>query len=531
MIERGLGGMSDFARVGPSGAWRADAATSFDRPHAHGHPARLAAVAHLFGLEAPAPDAARVLEIGSAGGGDIIPLAAQHPRGIFLGLESSAALARRGNERVARLGLLNIRILPGDLASFDWQFRSFDYILCHDAYRHGPAPLRAAILRVIASCLAPNGVAYVGHNVLPGWRHSQVLRDVLMSRLHGDCDVATQMAQSRAYLDALSRWRGPDTPHRRSVRAAATEAIAMPDDYFAHEFLKDDSEPETFTQFTAASASAGLAFLSDTDLAATQVGNCGPDGHFLQPPAGESTPPFEQSIDFLTGRARRRSVLVHAARSAMITRAADCARLEALHFVGDLRCAQEAASPDAWTFVGPGARRFSTSHPATRRAFEALAARAPASLSFADLLAAGAPRGGLSADDRASVGEAAWRAVLGGVIDARVAPTPAASAVATHPLASPWRRSDAAAGEPTVASLSHEPIVLDGAMRALLPWLDGTRDHAALADILIASAAGGEARLSGDGEAASQTPTNRVRPLGQVARALERLRAGALLSP
>ena len=67
-------------------------------------------------------------------------------------------------------------------------------------------------------------------------------------------------------------------------------------------------------------------------------------------------------------------------------------------------------------------------------------------------------------------------------------------------------------------------------MRALLPWLDGTRDHAALADILIASPAHDEARLSGDDEAASRSDRPR-RPLDQVARALERLRVGALLSP
>ena len=368
MIESAVGATSDFATAGASGGGRADAATSFDRPHAHGQPARLAAVAHLFGLDAPSPDAARVLEIGSAGGGDIIPLAAQHPRGFSSAWNPSAALARRGNERIARLGLLNIRILRGDLASFDWQSRSFDYILCHDAYRHGPAPLRAAILRVIASCLAPDGVAYVGHNVLPGWRHAQVLRDVLMSRLQGDCDVATQVAPARAYLDALRRWKGPDTLHRRSVRAAATEAIAMPDDYFAHEFLKDDNEPETFTQFTAASASAGLVFLSDTDLGGDAGGKLR-TGRAVSPGAGWRIRSRRSSSrsTFSTGRARRRSVLVHAARSAMITRAADRGRLEALHFVGDFRCAREAASSHAWTFVGPGGRRFTTSNAATRR--------------------------------------------------------------------------------------------------------------------------------------------------------------------
>ena len=316
------------ARADASSVWRGDSLPSFDRPHAHGDPARLAAVARRCGLEATAPDDARVLEIGCADGGDVIPLAAQHPRAIFLGLESSAALARRGNERIARLGLLNIRILRGEIAAFDWQSRPFDYILCHDAYRHGSAALRAAILRVVAACLAPAGVAYIGHNVLPGWRHRQVLRDVLMSRLRADCDAAAQVAPARAYLAALSRWRGPDTPHHRSVRAAASEAIAMPDDYFTHEFLEDDNEPETFTRFIGESARAALAYLGDCELQTTGPESLGPGGRvLLELPAGEAPPPIEQSIDILTGRARRRSLLVHAARSPMIASAADRPRL------------------------------------------------------------------------------------------------------------------------------------------------------------------------------------------------------------
>ena len=510
-----------------------DRARQFGRPHAHSHPARLAAVARIFGLDAAALGSARVLEIGCASGGDIIPLAAQHPRGIFIGLESSAAQARRGNERIERLALMNIRILTGDVAAFDWQSRRFDYILCHDAYRYGPAPIRAAILRVIASCLAANGVAYVGCNVLPGWRRSQALRDVLMSRLSADCDAAAQVARSRAFLAALSRWKGPDTLHHRSLRETAADAMEMPDEYFAHEFLRDDQEPETFTRFIEQSAKAGLAYLGDCEIWTMLAENFGPRARvLLQPPADDSPAPMEQSIDNLTGRARRQSLFVHAARSAKIARAVDRSRLEGLHFLGDLGRSDEAASPDAWTFVGAGGRRVSTSSAAARRAFEALIARAPASLSLADLLAAGAPaRGALGEDDRAAVVDAVQRAVVAGAIEARAAPVLAASAVSTHPVAPPWCRSDAAAGEGSLASLRHEAITLDVVARTLLPLLDGTRDHAALADALIARAAAGELRFSQDGAAANDPRVARICAPNHVARALDHLRGRALLSP
>jgi len=43
-------------------------------------PGQLAAIAHLFGLETPEVSSARVLEIGCAAGGNLIPFAAAHPQ-------------------------------------------------------------------------------------------------------------------------------------------------------------------------------------------------------------------------------------------------------------------------------------------------------------------------------------------------------------------------------------------------------------------------------------------------------------------
>ena len=43
-------------------------------------PGQLAAVAHLFGLTTPEVSTARVLEIGCATGGNVIPFAAAHPQ-------------------------------------------------------------------------------------------------------------------------------------------------------------------------------------------------------------------------------------------------------------------------------------------------------------------------------------------------------------------------------------------------------------------------------------------------------------------
>ena len=52
-------------------------------------PGQLAAIAHVFGLQAPDVANARVLEIGCAAGGNVIPFAVAHPRAQVVGIDLS----------------------------------------------------------------------------------------------------------------------------------------------------------------------------------------------------------------------------------------------------------------------------------------------------------------------------------------------------------------------------------------------------------------------------------------------------------
>lgn len=57
---------------------------------AYSHPARLSAVARLFGLTPPVNKQFRVLELGSASGGNIIPLAMHYPNVEVIGIDYSS---------------------------------------------------------------------------------------------------------------------------------------------------------------------------------------------------------------------------------------------------------------------------------------------------------------------------------------------------------------------------------------------------------------------------------------------------------
>jgi SAM-dependent methyltransferase len=147
------------------------------------HPGRLAAVAKIFNLSTPSVTAARVLELGCASGGNLIPLAARHPNAYFLGVDFSGRQIEEGARRIAGLRLANVRLRQQSLTDLRPEDGTFDYIICHGVYSWVPAPVRDAILRIAHENLAPTGVAFISYNVLPGWRVRQTLRDAIA--IHG----------------------------------------------------------------------------------------------------------------------------------------------------------------------------------------------------------------------------------------------------------------------------------------------------------------------------------------------------------
>ena len=85
-------------------------------PFAHTQPSNLAALATLFGHTPPNVGTARVLDLGCASGGNIVPLAARFPKAQFTGIDLSRRHVDIARERIAALGLTNIAIRQGDLA-------------------------------------------------------------------------------------------------------------------------------------------------------------------------------------------------------------------------------------------------------------------------------------------------------------------------------------------------------------------------------------------------------------------------------
>src|SRR5947207_11530446 len=74
------------------------------------HPSRLAAVARLMGLDTPPVQRCRVLELGCASGGNLIPMAATLPQARFLGIDLSPVQIDAARQTAAALDLHNIEL-------------------------------------------------------------------------------------------------------------------------------------------------------------------------------------------------------------------------------------------------------------------------------------------------------------------------------------------------------------------------------------------------------------------------------------
>ena len=231
------------------------------------HPDHLATVASLFGFDAADVGRARVLEIGCGSGGNLIPLAASYPDSTFVGIDLSAVQIAHGAAEIEALGLRNIRLQAMDVMAFDEAQGAFDYIIAHGIYSWVPAPVQDRILALCASLLAPNGIAFVSYNTLPGWRMLSTVREAMLYHTRDVEDSGARVAKARATLDFLAEAvPDRDSAYGRLLRLAAEHIRQKPDYYVLHEYLEETNEAVYFEQFVERVVARGLRYLGDSDI-------------------------------------------------------------------------------------------------------------------------------------------------------------------------------------------------------------------------------------------------------------------------
>lgn len=455
------------------------------------HPDRLATLAVLFGLDPPEVPGSRVLELGCAAGGNLIPLAVAFPEGRFVGVDLSERQVGEGRERIAALGLRNVELHHLDLRALDASFGAFDYIVCHGVWSWVAADARARILEICRKNLAPDGLAYVSYNVLPGWYLRGMVRGMMLYHSDGFAEPGKKVAQSRALLEFLLEGAPEGADWRPWLEADAASVRGSPDHYLFHDHLSEVNHPVWFHQFAAAVAEHGLRYLGEAVF------------HTMRPiglsekarRTVEGIPHLvraQQYLDFLTNRSFRSSVLVQG--EARVDGGIDVRRVERLHVACHGKPPPDLVVHDdsAAAFATHGGE-LKMNEPLVKAAFAELCEAWPRTMPFPTLLARARDRAASAESEEADRGVLARRVLEAhgnGAVELR---TTAAAAVSRSERPRVWSmaRFEAAHGSERLTNLRHQTVECDPLLRRVASLCDGTRDEAGLLEALREDIAGG----------------------------------------
>ncbi|MCL4807043.1 MAG: class I SAM-dependent methyltransferase [Thermoanaerobaculia bacterium] len=232
--------------------------------HRFTHPARIAAAARLAGVEPRPVPAARVLELGSASGDNLVGMAYGLPGASFVGVDLSTRQIEAGRRRVEALGLSNVTLVAGDLSGVDGTFGEFDYVVAHGVLSWVPEPVRRHLFRVCRERLATGGVAFVSWNALPGWRFRRLVRDVLLEGTSAGRDPLekAQLARERLALVAAHVLE-KESPWGRYLAERAAELSEESDADLLHDYLEVENEAFSLREVVGRARTAGLDYLCD----------------------------------------------------------------------------------------------------------------------------------------------------------------------------------------------------------------------------------------------------------------------------
>ena len=474
-------------------------------------PGQLAAVAYLFGLETPEGSTARVLEVGCASGGNLIPFAAAHPHARVVGIDLSPAQIDQGRRVVQALGLGNVELLAGDIATMDLAaLGQFDFVIAHGVYSWVPAEIQDALLAAFRTLLAPEGVAYMSYNVYPGWKSKEVARDAMLLASGASATPEDKARDARGMVDFLEEVVPADGVLARVLAEFKTHSEGFGDSYLLHEELATFNRPCYFYEMVAHAGAHGLAFLGEARPEAMFPANFGPKvaEHLLEKCGGVQVL-VEQYIDFVVNRMFRESLLVHADRAPQIRYNPDGSRFRRLHIAAWIPPAEGQTRIDNSRQEyreSDGATLF-TNDPGIKATLDALSDRWPWTLSRQELVDAVRARlvsAGLNPSDSLPdhIDNLMGVLILQGQARCRLDPVVPEAAPTPLRLDETARRMAELTRGATDAStfnLWHETHLLSPVDRHLLPLLDGTRDGNALVEALLAIAREDPFPIEGDG--------------------------------
>ena len=457
-----------------------------DHAYAESHPDRLAVVARLSGWAAPALERARILEIGCGVGGNVLAMAASLPSATLVGIDPSKRQIDDARRTASGAGLSNVTFHAAPAEEVELAPGSFDYVVLHGVYSWVSIDTRRALLRAIARWVAPDGVAYVSFNTLPGWYDRLAAKEWLRFTASAS-GLGLSLEETRASLAWLRDRASPElATYRRQIEGVIARLAETDRAYLVHEYLSPEHHPELVSTFLAETEGAGLRYLGDAIAASTSLELL--DDDVCARVRSLDVTRTQQVVDFVKHTSFRRALLVRAdtcdARGwrwpsslepdARVSESA----MDTLHVASRLR-----ASPDVPDQFDGNDGSVHVYDKAASCALLELARVAPRAVPFDDLCGrVAAAMGAPTADVRHVVRKELYDLWLAtGGIDLHAYEPRIVTTASERPESSALARWHAVHGG-TLTNLWHQEVVLaEDVVRFVLGLADGTRTLEAIA--------------------------------------------------
>jgi len=510
--------------------------TSYDQvpypshPYPQSHPNNLSTIARLFGLRPAQVDRCRVLEIGCAAGGNLIPMADCFPESEFVGIDLSRVQLAEGEQLINKAGLANIKLHHLSIADLNKDFGTFDYIICHGVYSWVSSALQERILAACSELLGPQGVAYVSYNTYPGWHLRGICRSMMAYHSGRYEDPGTRVSQARAFLDFMAQSiPDQDSAYGTLLKRELDLLRGQSDSYLYHDHLEDVNEPSYFFEFAKRAAGHRLQYLGEARLGIMSADEFPPHVQKTLKLLATDIIQMEQYLDFLRNRTFRQTLLCH--EDVSVSRTLDWTRLRGLYVSADVRPTTESpelAAGKMESFTDAGGRTATSDHPCIKAALVILAKLWPQPVLFEELVQQCVEQvRKVGSYDRAHaqlVGEMLLQGYTTGGVHVQTGRPTFVTSVSNAPQAGLVARVQSQTSS-VVANQRHTLVALDPIDSTVIQILDGRHDTDSIVRHIWGAFATGSLapQPSGDREAVYNECTNLV------SASLQRLAREALL--
>jgi SAM-dependent methyltransferase len=212
------------------------------------------------------------LELGCGHGFSALALAVCNPSWRVTGIDFNPAHIAAARALAAEVGITNARFIEADLATFmddprACEIPEADFATLHGLWSWVSDPVRAGIVRLLATKVRPGGVVQVSYNALPAWQGALGMQRLL--REAGERFAARSDRQAEAGFEvvrALAEAKAHHVAGLPFVESLLEHARHSQTAYLAHEYMTEAWRPCFHADVAAAMSEAKLDWVASANL-------------------------------------------------------------------------------------------------------------------------------------------------------------------------------------------------------------------------------------------------------------------------